>query len=719
MEPSKSLPSIPKVAHSPVKQGSKTLSPRDNKLANAVSRVPHKGKGQRSDRIIAPPVRLEGNETSPKAGNVVLPLLVPDLKDFEDQVFSPHAAKFEPPPAGEFERVQEMEKTKVRSMIVKALPFLSSQQAGVVVLLQSAENEILDLYRKKWKVLSEDQLPHWLAMQTLLSLARKVGEAGAWEGLIEPKDRFILEVLAREPTEYISWLLDTLDAITVSQVKGNERLLPKRTKDSENNLSVNGSYIVKTLSSANDAVVSIAIMKPSDEETGAPNCPNLDWREPKKRAFEGIMPGEGPMREHIAYLLGKELGVPHTMSCEGVVCSEFIGDDKRKTVSLQRFVPNSMNFARELTENVQQERLSRVDPENIKRLALLDLRLFNADRGAWNVMITDENQLVPIDHGAVLSADMILDSINFCWLIWPQTHTALSDENRAYIERMDWSRDKQTILTLYPNFPLNSLKTAQFCYELLKAGKNYDLTLYEMGLFYTGDTQKIPPSRLLLEKMKESHDYENHLPVMMDKFIAYYSHMRNFAKSEIEKLCTEIPNHRQSINALFFGHSKFSGTPPQSPLIYRLYRESANAEFANIDSLIINHIEKIRNTLIGVEKLLAAIPEIHVQEALRVHFLEGTRGTVPSLLALASESSNEAEIIGKVQEQINDFMEFNTKLEKEITETSGIQNMEKIKNHMFGKDPRSETPPIIEIMRKNKSAWLALIKREIKRIKIA
>lgn len=645
------------------------------------------------------------------------------------------------------EKIFEMEKTKVRSIIVNAFPFLSPNNAGLVKLLQQAENETLDLYGKEWKVVSEDQLLPWLEKSTLLNLVRKVSEVGS-HLLISPKNLTTLKIIANEKTEYISWLLETLDGIAKSQEWESERLgeklgerlgerlrleegleseeleneseertenplLPKRTRESEEGVSVNGSYIVKTLS--RNSVVPIAIMKPSDEETGAPNCPNTEWRDPSKRAFNGIMPGEGPMREHIAYLLGKELGVPYTMCSEGVVCSEFIGENKRKTVSLQRFVPKSMNFERQLLDSEKIERLQRVDRENIMQLALLDMRLFNVDRGAWNLMITDENQLVPIDHGAALSADMTKDSPNFCWRIWPQTHTPLSEGNKAYIRQMDWFRDKQIIQTLYPDFPLKSLETAQFGYELLKAGEKYRLTPYEMSLFYIGNPQKLPPSHLLLERMKESHDFEGHLPVIMDKFIGYYSRMRGVAQKEVEKLSAEFPQHKISLNALFFEHNSLSGM--REPLISQLYRDSVNADFANLDSVAVTAAQ-IKEALLGFEKLMAAMPKGPMVETLRVYFLERPIGKVPNLLKLASESMSPEEIVGKVKEKIKDFRDLYTLIENEIETTPAYKaNNEEIKNYIFEIDPLTHSPRIIDIIEKyTRENWQGLIKKQLKKI---
>lgn len=609
-----------------------------------------------------------------------------------------------------FETVSNIEKTKVRSIIINAFPFLSSQ--GVRAFLQHAETEALKLYQKEVKVISEDQLIRWLEGTTLSILAKKISEAGG-RVLIGPKDLGTLEAIAGQSPEYICWVLDALNGIAMSQAAEGDAnlktaLLPKRTGESEKGESVNGSYIVKILSG--DSVIPAAIMKPADEETGAPNCPTEMWRDPSECAFTGIMPGEGPMREHIAYLLGGELGVPYTISCEGVVCSEFIGENKRKTVSLQCFVPNSKNFDRELTDDDKIERLRHVAPENIRSLALLDLRLFNSDRGPWNVMITADNQLVPIDHGATLSTDMISDRPYFCWMEWDQAHTALSDENRAYIERMNWSRDKKTILTLYPDFPPDSLRTAQFGYELLKAGQKYDLTPYEMGLFFIGDEQKISPSHLLLESLMKAND-ETLLPNLMDKYIAIYSKMRALARGEVEKLSADFPRHKKALHSLFFAHSNVSDM--REPLISRLFRESANADFANMNASVMETVTRINETLAGFERLFANISDGQLQEALKVHFLGEGVGAVSPLLKLASELTDQVEIADKVQKTIQDCMDYSAVLEKEIAaDPSYAANREKIKDYVFGKNPKSETPPIFEFIEsyKNKSQWNRLIR---------
>ena len=345
------------------------------------------------------------------------------------------------------EKVANLKNNKVAPLLRKAFPLLFDGNEVAGKLLEASTSEAIALYTKKWELISEDQVLPWLEKQTLLMLAEKVKKVGLKSCVAQ---NLCALDSAAQYVEFIPWLLDTLGDIAISQdleVPASVRttLLPKRTGESESGTTVNGSYVVKKL--VGEEAVPVAIMKPSDEETGAPNCPKVAWRKPSERAFQGIMPGEGPMREHVAYLLGKDLGVPYTMFCEGVECSEFIGENKKKTVSLQAFVPKSTNFDRGLKNSEKTAKLKLVSEENIRKIALLDIRLYNSDRGAWNLMITDENELVPIDHGAVLSTDMLKDPPNFCWMVWDHAHSPLSSANLSYIREMNWEKDKEMILT--------------------------------------------------------------------------------------------------------------------------------------------------------------------------------------------------------------------------------------------------------------------------------
>jgi hypothetical protein len=67
---------------------------------------------------------------------------------------------------------------------------------------------------------------------------------------------------------------------------------------------------------------------------------------------------------------------------------------------------------------------SKLSAEQVHKIAILDIRLLNADRNAANLLVrrTWEGslELVPIDHGYCLRAVPDVSWMDWCWLDWPQ-----------------------------------------------------------------------------------------------------------------------------------------------------------------------------------------------------------------------------------------------------------------------------------------------------------
>ena len=225
----------------------------------------------------------------------------------------------------------------------------------------------------------------------------------------------------------------------------------------------------------------IAVFKPADEEPYAPNNPRgyVNTNQPTQRAnpfFDhptnpyspfgqddddedflqqqtegpiislraGIHPGESCLREVAAYLLDHDRfsGVPMTTLVqakhEGFHISgsrlkvyeggASIGphsttptssDDPRPTkiVSFQQFV---------LAEcSMDDLSPSMISVEEVQKIAILDIRLMNADRNSANLLCrrkhnTNQLELVPIDHGYCLRSVCDVSWFDWCWLDWPQ-----------------------------------------------------------------------------------------------------------------------------------------------------------------------------------------------------------------------------------------------------------------------------------------------------------
>ena len=68
---------------------------------------------------------------------------------------------------------------------------------------------------------------------------------------------------------------------------------------------------------------------------------------------------------------------------------------------------------------------SKISKDEVHKIALLDIRLMNADRNAANLLcrIRPEDgsiELVPIDHGFCLRDVCDVSWMDWCWLDWPQ-----------------------------------------------------------------------------------------------------------------------------------------------------------------------------------------------------------------------------------------------------------------------------------------------------------
>ncbi len=206
----------------------------------------------------------------------------------------------------------------------------------------------------------------------------------------------------------------------------------------------------------NESGRKVAIVKPCDEEPLAPNNPKGFVG--RQLGDLGLKPtvrvGEAAMREVAAYLLDHDhfAKVPHTAfvrvahpifhiaeasapapfarldsSEDVVVVGE--GDLQLKLGSMQEFVAHDCDTS-ELGP-------SRFSTRDVHRIGLLDIRLFNTDRHAGNMLVRKPRQqgssmnlsaltrlvdaqyeLVPIDHGFCLPE--ALEAPYFEWLYWPQ-----------------------------------------------------------------------------------------------------------------------------------------------------------------------------------------------------------------------------------------------------------------------------------------------------------
>jgi len=204
----------------------------------------------------------------------------------------------------------------------------------------------------------------------------------------------------------------------------------------------------------------LAVFKPQDEEPF--NANNPKGYKPRRNSFsgfkEGILIGEACVREASAFLLDHASfsGVPPTdlAFCEHPVfhlTTDCDGKDvginvknqgKRKLGSFQKYVSHHGN-----TEESPPAFIAQFSVDEVHKIAVLDVRLFNTDRHGGNILYkeklgqngTHQYKLIPIDHGYTFPST--LDEAWFVWQHWPQVKQKMGEKTLQYIRELDVEKD--------------------------------------------------------------------------------------------------------------------------------------------------------------------------------------------------------------------------------------------------------------------------------------
>jgi hypothetical protein len=197
----------------------------------------------------------------------------------------------------------------------------------------------------------------------------------------------------------------------------------------------------------NSRKAKIAVFKPADEEPYAPNNPRgyLRSQGQSLELRKGVIPGEACIREVAAFMLdhGGFSGVPMTTLCEArhptfntngsrltvaeggaSMGAHSLGQSATTSSSLPKKVGSFQEFVR--TEcSMDDLSPSLISVDEVHKIAILDIRLMNADRNSANLLCRrrrdNKLELVPIDHGFCLRAVAdVCGWMDWCWLEWPQ-----------------------------------------------------------------------------------------------------------------------------------------------------------------------------------------------------------------------------------------------------------------------------------------------------------
>ncbi|KAE9031194.1 hypothetical protein PF005_g410 [Phytophthora fragariae] len=242
-----------------------------------------------------------------------------------------------------------------------------------------------------------------------------------------------------------------------------------------------GVYAVQSRSSGQK----LALFKPAEEE---------------KFVREGLIAGEGAIREEVAYVLDSRSngfsGVPPT----AVARLKLTNVGRAKQGAVQRFMASSIGSMESFGMPFDLEKAREFVPvEQVNRIALLDVRVFNTDRHPGNILLIGEKKpytMVPIDHGCILPSWFHLSEARFDWLEYPQSREAFSPAALQYINALDAERDAKILRTL--GIREECVTTLKICTLFLKLAAGQGKTLFWMGNFMARDGCFQQPSRLEL-----------------------------------------------------------------------------------------------------------------------------------------------------------------------------------------------------------------------------
>lgn len=243
----------------------------------------------------------------------------------------------------------------------------------------------------------------------------------------------------------------------------------------------------------------VAIVKPTDEEPFAPNNPKgfIGKALGQPGLKKSVRVGETGFREVAAYLLDYDhfANVPPTVLVK-ITHSMFnvnegVNSNNSKTLSrkppvskiasFQQFIPHDYDASDHGT--------SSFPVAAVHRIGILDIRIFNTDRHAGNLLVRKNEsgagkfggqvELIPIDHGLCLPET--LDDPYFEWIHWPQASIPFSCEELEYIANLDPVRDADMLRMELPMIREACLRVLLLCTTFLKEAAAFGLCLAEIG----------------------------------------------------------------------------------------------------------------------------------------------------------------------------------------------------------------------------------------------
>ncbi|XP_006656057.1 phosphatidylinositol 4-kinase gamma 4-like [Oryza brachyantha] len=234
----------------------------------------------------------------------------------------------------------------------------------------------------------------------------------------------------------------------------------------------------------------IAVFKPIDEEPMAENNPRgLPVSTDGEGMKRGTLVGEGAFREVAAYILDHPIGDHESEKHDGfsgvpptALVQSLHRGKSFKIGSLQMFIENN--------GSCEDMGPGAFPVKEVHKIAVLDLRLANADRHAGNILVNKEEggkyKLIPIDHGYCLPEKF--EDCTFEWLYWPQAREPFSDETIAYIKTLDAEEDIKLLKFHGWELSPRCARVLRISTMLLKKGAARGLTPYDIGRILCRET---------------------------------------------------------------------------------------------------------------------------------------------------------------------------------------------------------------------------------------
>ncbi|KAM0942596.1 putative 1-phosphatidylinositol 4-kinase [Dioscorea sansibarensis] len=245
---------------------------------------------------------------------------------------------------------------------------------------------------------------------------------------------------------------------------------------------------------------SIAIVKPTDEEPFAPNNPKgFVGKALGQPGLKGsVRVGETGFREVAAYLLDYDCfaNVPPTVLVK-ITHSVFHvnagenGYNSKNHDKNQNLISKIASFQKYISHDfdASDHGTSSFPVAAVHRIGILDVRIFNTDRHAGNLLVRKvgggagrfggQMELIPIDHGLCLPEN--LEDPYFEWIHWPQASIPFSEEELEYIANLDPARDSEMLRMELPMIREACLRILVLCTIFLKEAAAFGLCLSEIG----------------------------------------------------------------------------------------------------------------------------------------------------------------------------------------------------------------------------------------------